>query len=209
LINPKQAIPRGTAAALRWLAERPGGQRFSIDDLLAALGDQGFGLLIFALALPNAVPGPLIPGFSVPFALGIAALGLQLVLGLRAPRLPRRLRRLSIAQERFRRMVDRTEPWLLRLEHWLRPRSSPLTGGAGERLVGVALIGLSVMLALPVPLGNTPVALSIIVIALGQLEGDGVALMAGLVAGLLASLWNVFLILAGAELFHVAQHLHH
>ncbi len=208
MINPKQEVPRGTAAALRWLADRPGAPRFSIDDLLAALGDQGFGLLIFALALPNAVPGPLIPGFSVPFALGIAALGLQLVLGLHTPRLPRRLRRLSLEQRRFRRMVDRTEPWLLRLERWLRPRPSPLTTGTGERLVGVALIGLSVVLALPVPFGNTPVALSIIVIALGQLEGDGVALVTGIVAGIAASLWNTFLIVAGAELFHVAQHLH-
>jgi hypothetical protein len=209
LINPRQARPRGTAAALRWLADRRDSPRFSIDDLLAALGDQGFGLLVFALALPNAVPGPLIPGFSVPFALGIAALGLQLAIGLSTPRLPRRLRRLSIEQQRFRRMVDRTEPWLLRLERWLRPRPSTLTTEAGERLIGVALIGLSVMLALPVPFGNTPVALSIIIIALGQLEGDGVALMTGLVAGLAASLWNVFLIFAGAELFHVAQNLHH
>lgn len=208
MINPKQAIPRGTAAALRWLADRPGATRFSIDDLLAALGDQGFGLLVFALALPNVVPGPLIPGFSVPFALGIAALGLQLVLGLHAPRLPRRLRRLSLAQPRFRHMVDRTEPWLVRLERWLRPRPSPLTTDAGERLVGLALIALSLVLALPVPFGNTPVALSIIVIALGQLEGDGVALTAGIVAGIVASLWNAFLIAAGAELFAAARHLH-
>jgi len=209
LINPKQEHPRGgTAGALRWLADRPGARRFSIDDLLSALGDQGFGLLIFALALPNAVPGPLIPGFSVPFALGIAALGLQLALGLHAPRLPRWVRRLSMEQQRFRRMVDRTEPWLLRLERWLRPRPSPLTAGPGERLVGVALMALSVVLALPVPFGNTPVALSIIVIALGQLEGDGVALIAGITAGIAASLWNGFLIAAGAELVHAATHLH-
>jgi hypothetical protein len=207
LSDPRHAIPRGTAAALRWLADRPGSPRFSIDELLAALGDQGFGLLVFALALPNAVPGPLIPGFSVPFALGIAALGLQLALGLHTPRLPRRLRRLSLEQRRFRRMVDRTEPWLLRLERWLRPRPSPLTTEAGERLIGVALIALSVVLALPVPFGNTPVALSIMVIALGQLEGDGLALTGGLVAGLAASLWNAFLIFAGAELFHAAQQL--
>ena len=61
MIEHAPELPRGgTAGALRWLADRPGATRFSIDDLLAALGDQGFGLLIFALALPNAVPGPLI-----------------------------------------------------------------------------------------------------------------------------------------------------
>lgn len=208
MIRPEPATERtGTAAALRRLADRHGAPRLSIDDLLVALGDQGFGLLVFALALPNALPGPLIPGFSVPFAIGIAALGLQLALGLHAPWLPRRLRLLAMEQRGVRRLIDRAEPWLRRLERWLRPRPSPLTAEPGERLVGIALIGLSVVLALPVPFGNTPVALSIIVIALGQLEGDGLALMAGIVAGIAASLWNAFLIMAGAELFEAAAHL--
>jgi hypothetical protein len=197
---------RSTAAALRWLAEQHDQPRFAVADLLAALGDQGFGLFVLALALPNVVPGPMIPGFSVPFALGIAALGLQLALGLHTPRLPRRLRQLSLPRERFRRLVDRAEPLLLRLERWLRPRPSALTSGMGERLIGVALMALSLVLALPVPFGNTPVALSIIVIALGLLEGDGPALTLGLAAGLAAALWNALLIFAGAELFHAATH---
>ena len=73
--------PRGIAAALRRLSEEHRGDRFAVADLLAALGDQGFGLLILLLALPNVVPGPMIPGFSVPFAIGIALLGLQLAVG--------------------------------------------------------------------------------------------------------------------------------
>jgi hypothetical protein len=198
---------RSTAATLRRLAEDRRAPRISIADLLSALSDHGFGLLLLLLALPNAVPGPLIPGFSVPFALGIAVLGLQLALGMHTPRLPRRLQRLSMDAARFGRVVDRTEPLLLRLERWLRPRPSGFTDGPGERLVGVALMALSVVLALPVPFGNTPVALSIIVIALGQLEGDGVALLAGIVAGFVATVWNGVLIAAGAELLHVAEHL--
>lgn len=189
-----------TAEALRRLAAGHRGQRLSIADLLEALSDHGFGLLLLLLALPNAVPGPLIPGLSVPFALGIAALGLQLVWGWHTPHLPRWLLGLSMDGVRFRRLVDRTEPLLLRLERWLRPRASPLADGPGERLVGVALIGLSVVLALPIPFGNMPVALSIMLIALGLLEGDGVALLLGLVAGTTATLWNAVLLFAGAKL---------
>lgn len=197
----------GTAAALLRLAESHQAPRFSIADLIAALDDQGFGLLIFALALPNAVPGPFIPGFSLPFAIGIAALGLQLALGLHRPRLPRWATALSMDLARFRRLVDRIEPWLIRLERWLRPRPSPLTAGIGERLVGVALVGLALVLALPVPLGNSPVALSMMLIALGFLEGDGRALMLGLAAGICAALWNGVLVFAGARLFEAATQL--
>jgi len=189
---------------LRLLAERPKVARLAIADVMTALGDQGFGLLVLLLALPNAIPGPLIPGFSLPFALGIAALGLQLTLGLRTPRLPGWFKRLSMTHDRFHRFVDRAEPLLLRLERWLRPRPSPLTDAAGERLVGLALIALSAVLALPVPLGNLPIALSIIVIALGLLEGDGRALSFGLAAGLAAMLWNAVIVFAGAELVRAA-----
>jgi hypothetical protein len=209
LIEPGRPTSRcGTAAALRRLADNHGRERFSIGDLLAALGDQGFGLLLLALALPNAVPGPLIPGLSLPFALGIAALGLQLALGLHAPRLPRWLKHLSMEHRRFRRIVDRAEPLLLRLERWLRPRPSPLSDDPGERLVGLALVALSVVLALPIPFGNTPVALSIIIIALGLLEDDGLALLVGVGAGIAAAAWNAVLVLAGAELFRAATQLH-
>jgi hypothetical protein len=201
-------LPRGIAAALRRLAAEHRGERFAVADLLAALGDQGFGLLTLLLALPNVVPGPMIPGFSVPFAVGIAVLGLQLAMGWHAPRLPRWLKRLSIERRRFERFVLRTEPMLLRLERWLKPRPSDLTEGPGERLVGIALITLSLILALPVPFGNAPIGLGIIIIALGLLEGDGRALVIGLAAGLAAALWNMALIVAGAELFVAATRVH-
>jgi hypothetical protein len=191
---------RSTAAMLRLLAEQPEVARLAIADVMATLGDQGFGLLVLLLALPNAIPGPLIPGFSLPFAFGIAALGLQLLLGLRTPRLPGWLKRMSMTRQRFHRLVDRSEPLLLRLERWLRPRPSPLTDATGERLVGLVLIALSAVLALPVPLGNLPIALSIMVIALGQLEGDGKALLIGLAAGAAAVVWNLVIVFAGAEL---------
>ena len=197
----------GIAAALRRLADGHNAPRFAIADLLAALGDHSFGLLVLALALPNAVPGPMIPGFSLPFALGIAALGLQLAAGMHTPWLPRRVTRLSLEHQRFRRLIDRAEPLLLRVERWLRPRPSPLTDRAGERLVGLALVALSTVLALPVPFGNSPVAFSIMIIALGLLEGDGVALMLGVIAGLAAAVWNAVVIFAGAELFAAATHL--
>jgi hypothetical protein len=199
---------RGTAAALRRLAATHQSARFSVIDLLGALGEQGFGLLLFALALPNAVPGPPIPGFSIPFAIGIAALGAQLALGLHAPRLPQWMRHLSMRRQRFHRLVERSAPFLLWMERWLRPRPSGLTDALGERLVGLTLIAMGGLLALPIPFGNTPVALSIIILALGLLESDGLALLIGIVAGFVAALWNAVVVLAGAELVAFLRHLH-
>lgn len=208
MIPPSDAaISGGTAAQLRRLAQRDEGDRLTVGDLLDTLGDQGFGLMILLLALPNAVPGPLIPGFSLPFALGIAALGLQLAMGFHAPLLPRFLKRLSMRQERFRRFVKRIEPMLLKFELWVRPRASALTSGPGERLVGVALIALALVMALPVPFGNVPVAFSIMVVALGLLEGDGTALVVGIAGGIAAVLWNGVVVFAGATLVAAAARI--
>lgn len=198
---------RGAAAALRRLADDHERRRFAVADLLSALGDQGFGLLILLLALPNVVPGPMIPGFSVPFALAIGLLGLQLARGFPMPRLPGWLKRRSMPSERVRRFVLRTEPLLRRLERWLRPHPSGLTQGRGERLIGIVLVALSAVLALPVPFGNAPIGFSIIILALGLLEGDGRTLTLGLAAGLLATLWNASLIFAGAFILEAAAHL--
>jgi hypothetical protein len=207
MTEPAEPTGRGAAAALRRLAEEPGPARLSIADMMGALGGQGFGLLILAAALPNAIPGPLIPGFSIPFAAAIAALGVQLALGFREPRLPGWVKRQSMSRERFLRFVVRTEPLLQRIERWVRPRPTGLTEGSGERLLGVVLIALSTVLALPIPLGNLPIAVSIVVIALGLLEGDGSALTLGIAAGLLATLWNGTVIFAGAIIFEAAAHL--
>jgi hypothetical protein len=199
----------GAAAALGQLARATNGPRLVLGDVVDALGDQGFGLLVLMLALPNLVPGPLIPGFSVPFAIGIALLGAQLMAGLHSPRLPGWLKRRGISRARFQKLAQGAEPRLHRLERLVRPRPNWLTGNQGERLVGAALIGLSLVLALPVPLGNSPIALTIGIIALGLLEGDGMALGWGLAAGALAVVWNGAILFAGTELLSaIIEYLH-
>jgi hypothetical protein len=198
----------GAAAALGQLAHAADGPRLSLGDVVDALGEQGFGLLVLVLALPNLVPGPIIPGFSIPFALGIALLGAQIMAGLHTPRLPGWLKRRGMTLERFHRLAQKAEPQLHRLERLVRPRPNWLTGGRGERLVGAVLIVLSLVLALPVPLGNAPIALMIGIIALGLLEGDGVALGWGIAGGVLAVLWNGMVLFAGTEIVKVAaEHL--
>jgi hypothetical protein len=199
--------PGDAVAALLSLARKAGPPRFSLGELVDALGEHGYGLLLLILAIPNFLPGPVIPGFSVPFAIGIALLGLQRLRGDRSPRLPRWLRRFSIRRDRFVRLIDRMEPHLLRLQRWLRPRPGWLTEPAGQRLVGAALVWMSLVLALPVPFGNAPLGLAIAGVAFGLLEDDGYALFLGLAAGIAAILWNGVVVFAGERLIEFLAHL--
>ncbi|MGE5202368.1 MAG: exopolysaccharide biosynthesis protein, partial [Acidobacteriota bacterium] len=97
--------------------------------------------------------------------------------------------------------LDRALPRIRRVERWLRPRQSWLTGTGGERLVGFVIALMGIVLSLPVPLGNVPIAWSLVVIALGLLEVDGNALLLGLAAGILSIAWNTLVVLGGAAIF--------
>ncbi len=172
--------------------------RISLGELLDALADHGFGLLILVPAVVNAIPGPHIPGFSIPFAIALVVLGTQLALGWTSPWVPGRIRRWSVTSDRYARFLARILPIIRRVEAWLRPRPSWLTEPIGTRVVGVAVVLESIVLALPVPFGNGAIAYALIVLALGLMEEDSRALGLGLVLGVLALLWNAALIAGGA-----------
>src|SRR4051812_41090351 len=76
------------SAILRRLAGTGEGHRISLGQIMDALGDRGYGLLIFVLAAPNAIPGPAVPFLSLIFAVPMALIAAQLALGREEPRLP-------------------------------------------------------------------------------------------------------------------------
>jgi len=171
--------------------------RISVGELLDALSDHGFGLLILVPALINAIPGPHIPGFSVPFAIALIVLGAQLASGRPSPWVPRRVRRWSVTSSGYARFLDRVLPIIRRVEGWLGARPSWLTEPAGERVIGIAVVLLDIVLAFPIPLGNAPIAFALVVLALGLMEEDSRALSLGLVLGFLALAWNAALVAGG------------
>ncbi|HYC15242.1 MAG TPA: exopolysaccharide biosynthesis protein [Stellaceae bacterium] len=187
--------------ALDGLRQSHTGPRVSLGDLLDALEDRGFGLIVLALALPNGIPGPTLPGFSALFGIPLILVGTQLLRGWHEPRIPQWLRRRSVTADGFSRFLDRALPRIRRVERWLRPRDSWLTGVGGGRLAGIGTILMGIVLSLPVPLGNLPIAWSLVVLALGLLEEDSRALLLGLVLGALSIAWNVLVVLGGAAIF--------
>jgi hypothetical protein len=189
--------PRARASALLQRLAEAAPERVSLGAVAAALEERAIGIAVLCLALPNALPGPYLPGVSALLALPIVWLGLQMARGRDYPRLPQWLRERSVGRRRFVGLVARAAPLLDRLERWLGPRPGWLTRGPGRRLPGLALILYGLVLALPIPLGNLPIAAAITVLALGLIERDSRALILGLAFGALACLWNALLVGVG------------
>ena len=149
----------------------------SLGDVTRLLGERGYGVLMFVLVLPGAVPG-----VASIAAIPLALVAVQLAIGLPRPWLPRFLAARSLSRAEFARMVARVVPYLTRIERLLRPRFMVLTGPLGERVLGVVCLALALLLAVPI-LFNWPLVVPIALMSLAVIERDGVFAAIGLAVG--------------------------
>jgi hypothetical protein len=172
--------------------------RVRLADLVNALGDRAFGVLILIFALPNAVGLGTIPGLSTVFGLPQIFVALQMALGLHRPWLPRWLLERSIARADFTKMVDRSRPYLLKAERILRPRWPAMSSYVAERFLGVVFVVLAAIVSLPIPLGNQPPAVAMAFISIGLVERDGLYVTIGLGVAVIAVALAGAVVLGGA-----------
>lgn len=190
----------GLAAVLERLAALEG-ERITLGEVADALRDRGFGLLFVVLALPNAIPGPAIPGLSILTGLPLLFVALELALGKKEPELPRWIRGRSMTRAGFGRLVERMRPTLDRLERVIRPRYRDLTRPKAERLLGLFTALVALCLVFSLPTGNLLLGVGATALGLGLMERDGIAIMIGMVVGTLGIAWNALLFWLGAEAF--------
>jgi hypothetical protein len=154
----------------------------TFDELLQRFSQRAFGVMVLVATLPAFLPLPAGAGaISGPL---ITLFGAQMLVGLRAPWVPARLRRRGIRRERFARFAERMRPWLQRVERGVKPRLAGFTQHpACHVLSGLLLLLLGLLLSLPIPLTNYPVGLLILAFAVALIERDGVLLIAAWLLG--------------------------
>jgi hypothetical protein len=165
----------GTRAVLDRLAAGDPAQALRLDELLSGLGRRAFGMLLFVAALPAFIP---IPGGGALAGPLVLLIGLQLLVGLRRPWLPRFLARRGPRREAMARFGQRLSPWLERLEHLIRPRLAPvLDHRAASTFTGLLLVLLGVLTSLPLPFTNFLFGAMALMFALALLERDGALML--------------------------------
>ena len=172
-----EAPPQRVSDLLDHLSRTWPHERVSLGDVTRLLGERGYGVLMFVLVLPGAVPG-----VASIAAIPLTLVAVQLAIGLPRPWLPRVLAARSLSRAEFARMVERVAPYLRRIERLLRPRFMLLTGRIGERLIGLMCLILALLLTVPI-LFNWPLVVPIALMALAVLERDGVFAVIGFAVG--------------------------
>lgn len=205
---PPSPEPHGSGASLSEILTRIAGdetrRRISVGDLTEALHDRAIGALIFVFAVPNIIPMP--PGASSILGAPLLFLTAQLALG-RKPWLPDAIAGRSIDRLQFAAVVRRIAPWLARAERLLRPRAEMLARPPFEYLIGAVCLALSIILFLPIPMGNIPPAIAICVFALAILKRDGLWVLIGACTAVaaVAIVWGVLFALFESALYLFAR----
>lgn len=169
----------------------------TLEWLFGKLPHRSFGIILIFLGLVAAVPGVCVLG-----GLGLAILGIQMLMARDAPILPRFLAVQSLPRNRVAPLVNRTVAVIEVLERFVRPRWY-MPFGATKRLVGLIILLLAATIFIPIPLSNVlPGALAMLV-AFAYLEQDGIVLSMALtasVASLLISATEIWGGVRGVDL---------
>ncbi|KTD03052.1 proton transporter [Legionella geestiana] len=168
----------------QFLKRQPKDETLQFGALIQALGEQAYGMLLVVFALPPLLPISAIPGVSFVFGLPVVVIALHLVIGRKSLWLPQKLAHQGIAVDKLLKMVNYATPLLRRIERLLKPRWSLLTRWWVERLLGILLLVLSLLLLLPIPFSNMILAGTIVLMGLGFSERDGLVLALASLTGL-------------------------
>lgn len=161
------------------LREENAATPLTLANLLELSQERMFGILFVALSLPMVVPLPHF-GLTLPVAVLILALALQMLLGHHLPWIPHHVLTYNIRQGWIQKVIRLGLPWLRRVERVAQPRLEVIcTSLWGKVILGSAILSATVLMAIPLPGTNAPPALGILFVGVGLLEEDGLLSLMG------------------------------
>ncbi|MHB8798100.1 MAG: exopolysaccharide biosynthesis protein [Thermoanaerobaculia bacterium] len=161
--------------------EKAESQRLTLGEAFERLKESGFIFVCVLQALPFLQPVALGPVSTV-LGLSLATLGWQMARGRSSPWLPSRVAAWAPSPAVWRRLFGTAGKILGVCRRFTRRRlSSWVAGERGRRTGGVLIVLAGLLVSVPlvgVPFSNALPALAVVFVALGELEEDGLMLVA-------------------------------
>lgn len=171
--------------------------RVSVSDLVQAMDSVGFGLVIMIFAFGIIIPTP--PPFPSIISIPLVVFALQMMIGYPAPKLPKKFSNLTVKRSVLAMLVNKSSPYIRKVERILRPRLLFMTSNIADKIVGFFVLLFSSFILLPIPLSNFIPGLGILIISFGLLGKDGLVIILGIVVGLAGIAISFTAVLLGAE----------
>ncbi len=162
-------------------------ETISVKEIILSLPGKGRALILVFLSLPFCQPLQ-IPGLSIPFGLLIALFGIRIAFGKHIW-LPKIVLSKKLPSAAVEKIADKCLKLLVGIEHLIHPRFERLFVYKFMRIWnGLLIFFLGIFLAMPfpIPFTNLSAGWSIFLISIGLSENDGVFLIVGYAAALIA-----------------------
>jgi len=205
---PDEPPPIRTSELLRQFARDLPADRVTLGEVISALGDRGLGVLIAVFALPNILPSA-VPFGNVPTGIPPLIFAIQLMLGLDHLIVPGFLARRTIGTHWLKALTPKLASALSWFEALLRPRMAWVTVPRAERFIGAIAIVLAAVVTLPIPFGHNLPALGLVLIGLGLIERDGLAILFGSAIGLIGTVLLALVVFGVAHGLRFIIHARH
>ncbi len=151
--------------------------------LAQAHGPAAHGSLLLLMAVPSLLP---VPGVGTVFGLGMAALAVAIWRGHSSECLPQRVAELELSRRWAQRVLGMLASAYFMAGRFARARLGHLAIAGRRSWTAVAIGLMAFIIVLPIPFGNLLPALAMVLIGLGMVFGDGVAIVLGMVTAGLA-----------------------
>lgn len=189
LTNTHPPLSEKTSSLLKSLLSQNTEKFIHLGYLIEQFKGRSFGGLLLMLSILA-----LLPIISFVAGMLILIVGVQMLLGISIPVLPNFIIDKKVDKRNFEDYVNKALPWLVKSEHYIRPRWLGLTKPFIQRCLGLLIILLALVSLMPLPLSNMPPSIALILIALGIMERDGILLTIGIFISFLALLIGYFIL---------------
>ncbi|PZO86951.1 MAG: hypothetical protein DI626_05175 [Micavibrio aeruginosavorus] len=191
--------PRALSDLLTELKNRFEGQDVRMSDILEGFHERGFGFFLLLMGLFCIIPIPTF-GLKSLVCLPMGLLTLQQALGFHTLWMPDIIRRKVVRKDIFEAFMDHAFKWTAKLETIAKPRYAHMTQGIFSYLIGITGTLMVACIIMPLPLTNTVPAIGVILMSVGVLVRDGLAVLIGMIVGTLWSLaWFAAFFYLGAK----------
>ena len=171
--------------------------RIPVRDLVRAMDSVGFGLVMLIFSFGIIIPTP--PPFPSIISIPLVVFALQMVAGYKAPKLPEKFSKLTVKRSVLAALVNKSSPYIRKVERILKPRLLFMTSSLAERIIGVFVLLFSSFVLLPIPLSNFIPGLGVLIISFGLLGEDGLIIILGIVVGLFGMVLSLVTLVLGVE----------
>lgn len=166
------------ADAFQKLLEKANGQDLDLETIFKTLSGRGYAALLIMFSFPFCLPVT-IPGFSTPFGLANAYIGLRLAFG-HYSWLPKWIMQKKISYNALKKAASIAIGTTNKLRYFFFSRITWLVQNPKLRILhGLVITTLSLLLALPLPIpfSNTLSAIPLVFFGIALLEDDGLFLI--------------------------------